>query len=300
VALTEARVPWEAATDTAVSRGRPPGPVSERPRLVPTVLTLALLAVGVAVRSRLLFGFVVLVAIFVPMEKLFSLHPRRVFRRGWATDLVHFFVTNLLITVGFLVAAAVFATLLRFALGDGLGRIVHAQPQSAQVAAGLLLAELLFYWAHRTSHHLGLLWRFHAIHHSITEMDWLAAARQHPLDAVFHRVFVAIPLFLLGFTRLTVGAVVLFAALNALFIHSNVRLRFGPLRWVITTPEFHHWHHANEPEAVNRNFAGGLPVLDVLFGTAYLPKGRVPAAYGIDEPVPGEYLHQLTHPFRRA
>jgi sterol desaturase/sphingolipid hydroxylase (fatty acid hydroxylase superfamily) len=223
-----------------------------------------------------------------------------VFRRGWATDLVHFFVTNLFITAGFLAAAAIFATVLRVVLGDGLARVVHTQPQGAQVAEGLLLAELLFYWAHRTSHRLGLLWRFHAIHHSITEMDWLAAARQHPLDAVFHRVFVAIPLFLLGFTRLTVGVVVLFAAFNALFIHSNVRFRFGPLRWVVTTPEFHHWHHAKEAEAVNKNFAGGLPLLDVLFGTAYLPKGRVPAAYGIDEPVPGEYLGQLTHPFRRA
>ncbi len=255
---------------------------------------------GVAIRSRLLFGFVVLVAVFVPMEKLFALHPRRVFRKGWATDLVHFFVTNLFITAGFLAAAAILTTVLRALLGDGLAHVVHAQPQWVQIAEGLLLAELLFYWAHRTSHHLGLLWRFHAIHHSITEMDWLAAARQHPLDAVFHRVFVAIPLFLLGFTKLAVGVVVLFTAFNALFIHSNVRFRFGPLRWVITTPEFHHWHHANEPEAVDKNFAGGLPVLDVLFGTAYLPKGRVPAAYGIDEPVPGEYLRQLTLPLRRA
>jgi sterol desaturase/sphingolipid hydroxylase (fatty acid hydroxylase superfamily) len=213
---------------------------------------------------------------------------------------VHFFVTNLFITAGFLAVAAVLTTVLRVALGAGLARVVHTQPQGVQVAEGLLLAELLFYWAHRASHHLRLLWRFHAVHHSITEMDWLAAARQHPLDAVFHRVFVAIPLFLLGFTRLTVGVVVLFTAFNALFIHSNVRFRFGPLRWVVTTPEFHHWHHANEPEALNKNFAGGLPVLDVLFGTAYLPKERVPEAYGTDEPVPGEYLTQLTFPFRRA
>jgi sterol desaturase/sphingolipid hydroxylase (fatty acid hydroxylase superfamily) len=300
VALTETRAVWEPSLEWAPTSTPAPADADERPRLVPTVLTLALLVAGIAIRSHLLFGFVVLVAVFVPMERLFALHPRRVFRKGWTTDLVHFFVTNLFITAGFLAAAAVFTAVLRTLLGDGLARAVHAQPPSVQVTEGLLLAELLFYWAHRTSHHLRLLWRFHAVHHSITEMDWLASARQHPLDAVFHRVFVAIPLFLLGFTRLTVGVVVIFAAFNALFIHSNVRFRFGPLRWVITTPEFHHWHPANDPEAVNKNFAGGLPVLDVLFGTAYLPKDRVPVAYGIDEPVPGAYLAQMTHPFRRA
>jgi sterol desaturase/sphingolipid hydroxylase (fatty acid hydroxylase superfamily) len=299
VTLTEARVPWELSPDRCRSADRVPA-ASERPRLVPTALTLILFVAGIAIRSQLLFGFVVLIAIFVPLEKLFALHPQRVFRRGWVTDGVHFFVTNLLITAGFLAAAAVFTTVLRAGVGDGLANAVHTQPRGVQIVEGLLLAELLFYWAHRTSHHLGLLWRFHAIHHSIAEMDWLAAARQHPLDAVFHRVFVAIPLFLLGFTRLTVGVVVLFAAFNALFIHSNVRFRFGPLRWVIATPEFHHWHHANEPEAVNKNFAGGLPVLDVLFGTAYLPKDRVPRSYGINQPVPVEYIAQMALPFRRA
>lgn len=293
MALTQTRVGWDGAAEYVSGED-----VSERPRLVPTVLTLALVVAGVAVRSQLLFGFVVLVAIFVPMEKLFALHPRRVFRKGWATDLVHFFVTNTLILVGFLVAAAIFTTVLRVALGDGLARYVHAQPQGVQVVEAVLLAELLLYWAHRTSHHLRLLWRFHAVHHSITEMDWLAAVRQHPLDAVFHRVFVAIPLFLLGFTRLTVGVVVVFATFVALFIHSNVRFRFGPLRWIIATPEFHHWHHANEPEALNKNFAGALPLLDVVFGTAYLPKDRIPAAYGTDEPVPTRYLAQLTFPFQ--
>jgi sterol desaturase/sphingolipid hydroxylase (fatty acid hydroxylase superfamily) len=125
-------------------------------------------------------------------------------------------------------------------------------------------------------------------------MDWLAAARLHPLDAVFTRAVTILPLYLLGFTRATFGAYLGFVALQAIFIHANVRFRFGPLRWITATPEFHHWHHALAP--VDKNFAGNLPLLDVVFGTHHLP-GAMPAAYGMGEPAPNGYVAQLTWPF---
>ena len=48
---------------------------------------------------------------------------------------------------------------------------------------------------------------------------------------------------------------------------------------------------------VNKNFAGQLPLLDVVFGTAHLPRGAMPAAYGIPERTPDSYLEQLAWPF---
>lgn len=86
--------------------------------------------------------------------------------------------------------------------------------------------------------------------------------------------------------------------LHAVFIHANLAIKFGPLRWLIGTPEFHHWHHSADPEAHNKNFAGELPLLDLLFGTFYLPKGLMPATYGTSEPVPNGYFGQMLHPFR--
>src|SRR4051812_39643855 len=74
-------------------------------RYVPGLLTLALLVGALAVRSRIVFGMVVLVAIFVPMEKLFALHPRKARRDRWRTDAVHFIVNNVLIAVGLVVGA---------------------------------------------------------------------------------------------------------------------------------------------------------------------------------------------------
>ena len=161
---------------------------------------------------------------------------------------------------------------------------------------------MLQYWAHRASHTVPVLWRFHKLHHSITELDWVAAARLHPVDQAFARSCIVIPLFVLGFTRGTFGALLIVFTLQALFIHANVRFTFGPLRYVLATPEFHHWHHAADPRAYNSNFAGELPVIDKLFGTLHLEptgaEGRWPESYGIADPVPAGYLAQMAWPFR--
>ena len=105
-------------------------------------------------------------------------------------------------------------------------------------------------------------------------------------------------LFALGFSRATFGAFLVVTTVQAIFIHANVRLRFGGLRWLIATPQFHHWHHALDPDARDSNFAGELPVIDWLFGTLHLPADRWPDGYGIDETQPDGYLRQLAWPFR--
>jgi sterol desaturase/sphingolipid hydroxylase (fatty acid hydroxylase superfamily) len=86
--------------------------------------------------------------------------------------------------------------------------------------------------------------------------------------------------------------------LLALFQHANVRLRFPVLRWVINTPEWHHWHHAIDADARDKNF--GLPIIDLIFGTAYLPKDARPTGFGTHDPVPQQgYFDHLAYPFRK-
>src|SRR3954452_4200652 len=248
------------------------------------------------VRSGIVFAMVVLVAIFVPMEKVFALHPRPARRDRWKTDAVHFVVNNMLITVGLVVALVVAIVALHWAANPDVQAAVASQPWWAQFVEAVLLADLAQYWAHRATHEVPFLWRFHKVHHSIEEMDWLAAGRLHPIDSVFTRACAIVPLYVLGFSKATFGAYLGLTAVQAIFIHANVRFRFGFLRWVTATPEFHHWHHAAAP--IDRNFAGNLPLLDVIFGTCHLPKHSMPEAYGITEPVPDGYLAQLRWPFR--
>jgi sterol desaturase/sphingolipid hydroxylase (fatty acid hydroxylase superfamily) len=170
------------------------------------------------------------------------------------------------------------------------------------VAAVLIATVIVFvgqYWAHRLTHQIPVLWRFHSVHHSIENMDWLASGRVHPIDQIFTHGAVVIPLYLLGFNGNVFGGVVVFFTLLALFQHANVRLRFPVVRWVINTPEWHHWHHALDREAINKNF--GTPVIDKLFGTAYMPRGQWPSGFGTTEPVPPVgYVRQLAYPFTKA
>jgi sterol desaturase/sphingolipid hydroxylase (fatty acid hydroxylase superfamily) len=271
----------------------------ERARLATLLATGALLVGALLVRGRVVIGLLVVAAVFVPMERLLALRPQRVLRAGWRTDLVHFVVDGALTTIGLVLVVIVVGGFLRALVPDSVRHAIAEQPAAVQFALGLVIAELGGYWGHRASHRVPWLWRFHRLHHSIEEMDWLAAARLHPLDQVFTRSCFVVPLFVLGFSRATFGAFLAFATFQALFVHANVRVRFGPVRYLVATPQFHHWHHAAERGAYDSNFAGELPLLDALFGTLRMP-AHWPERYGIDEHVPSGYLHQLAWPFQET
>ena len=82
----------------------------------------------------------------------------------------------------------------------------------------------------------------------------------------------------------------------AIFIHSNVRLPLGPLRYVLGAPELHHWHHARVPRT-QHNFANVAPWVDLVFGTFHLPQGEERWALGVVDPWPKGYFAQLLRPF---
>jgi sterol desaturase/sphingolipid hydroxylase (fatty acid hydroxylase superfamily) len=129
-------------------------------------------------------------------------------------------------------------------------------------------------------------------------MDWLAPNRRHPIDMAIARLSVIVPMAVLGFPVVTVGAHFAVKRFQGLFVHANLRLDAGPLTWLVATPQFHHWHHADQPEAYNKNYAGELPIVDWLFGTLYLPRPAWPERYGCDVTLPASYLGQLAWPFR--
>ena len=281
------------------SSGKPgPGP-EDRPTpsgLAIGFITVTLLVIALVTRGAGVVGIAVLFLVFVPLEKLFAFRPQKVFRRAFLTDLTHLLVNNMLITVGVLVA--VVAAMIPFFWLRDLD-IAGSLPPAAAVGLATVIVFVGQYWAHRLTHQVPVLWRFHSVHHSIENMDWLASARVHPIDQVFTHGAVVIPLYLLGFNGNVFGGVVVFFTLLALFQHANVRLRFPVLRWVINTPEWHHWHHAVDREAINKNF--GLPVVDKVFGTAYMPRGQWASGFGTTEPVPPVgYVRQLGYPFTAA
>jgi sterol desaturase/sphingolipid hydroxylase (fatty acid hydroxylase superfamily) len=239
-------------------------------------------------------------AVFVPLERYFSLRPEQpVFRREWVVDLTYFFVNALLIEVMTLLTLRPAAILFTWARIESVTTTIGTLPLIVQVPALLLVADFTQYWVHRAFHRVPLLWRFHAIHHSAESMDWLAGSRLHLIDAIVTRGLTYLPIFVLGFSQEALIPYVFIVAAQATFIHANVRWAFRPLRPFIATPAFHHWHHSAEREAIDRNFAVHTPVWDRLFGTYYLPD-RWPASYGLSggRDVPFRWVTQFLYPFR--
>jgi lathosterol oxidase len=176
---------------------------------------------------------------------------------------------------------------------------VAASPATLQFCGILVVSDLSEYWIHRLFHRVPLLWRFHAVHHSCRCMDWLAASRLHLVDVAVTRGLTFVPLFVLGFANGPIFAYLVFVSFHAIFIHANVNFRFGWLSRVIATPRFHHWHHAAQPEAIDKNFAIHLPLIDKVFGTCYLPPNEWPAVYGIEgNPVPESYWQHVIYPVK--
>jgi sterol desaturase/sphingolipid hydroxylase (fatty acid hydroxylase superfamily) len=247
--------------------------------------------------NLLLFGLV-----FVPIERVFPrLADQPIFRAGWQTDLGYFAVSHVLVQLTVLLTMAPAALFFAWAVRPRLQAAVAGQPLVVQFVEILVAADLAEYAVHRLFHVVPWLWRFHRIHHSARAMDWLAGSRLHLVDIVLTRGLSFVPLYVLGFARPALYAYLVFVSFHAVFIHANVRFRLRPFEWLMVTPRFHHWHHALDPAAVDRNFAVHLPVIDRLFGTAYLPPGRWPDAYGIGgEPVPEGWLRQLVLPWRRS
>ena len=242
--------------------------------------------------------FLLAAAIFIPLEKLVPLRRRQqTLRDLWATDLLHVLVSGLLIRLGLtgVVLSAVAASPL--VVSPALREAIAAQPTWLAFLEILIIADLGFYLSHRALHAVPLLWRFHSVHHSIEEMDWLAAHRVHPVDQILVKTASLVPVFILGFPAAPILLFTLLYQWQALLIHSNVDIRFGPLRWLLASPQFHHWHHANEPGAIDKNFAGQLPLFDLLFGTLHLPGRETPRIYGTDAPVPRSYIGHLVFPF---
>ena len=247
---------------------------------------------------RLCLWLAILVAVFVPLEHLFAARPKKVLRKGIFVDLAYYFLSSLLPALLLSVPVGLLAWAVHRAVPGPLLEATGALPLWAKVVAGFVAGEVGYYWGHRWSHEIPFLWDFHAIHHSAEEVDFLVNTRAHPLDMVFGRFCSLVPIYVLGLGGPSRSEVPVLATLVGttwgFFVHANIRWRFGPLEWLISTPAFHHWHHTRSAP-LNRNYSSTLPWLDWIFGTFHLPK-EWPESYGIKAKMPERLAQQLLHP----
>jgi sterol desaturase/sphingolipid hydroxylase (fatty acid hydroxylase superfamily) len=174
--------------------------------------------------------------------------------------------------------------------------VIGTWPLWVQGLFFLVVSDFFLYWSHRIFHR-GFLWKYHAVHHAPEQLEWISAARFHPVNLMLGSVAMDVILLLAGVSPEVFIVLGPFNTIVSVYVHANLNWTHGPLRHVFVSPVFHRWHH--DKKVPDRNFASTFPIWDVMFGTFHMPKGEVPRDYGIDgAPVPEGLVPQLLYPLK--
>lgn len=217
-------------------------------------------------------------------------------REGFAADLTHALVNGVLLDLPVALALRAVAAGLEDALGARADQPLTHAPLWQQAIVFLLVGDLLKWSIHALHHHVPILWRLHQVHHSTRQMDALSHARSHPVEFLLNRIpFLVLFVVALGVDARVIACYSAFDLVQGRWVHSNTRLRTGPLKFIIATQEFIAGITRTNPAAIDRNFGGFLSIWDWLFGTAYCPSTRDVPGFGIAgvEPSPHYTDHLL-------
>jgi sterol desaturase/sphingolipid hydroxylase (fatty acid hydroxylase superfamily) len=234
------------------------------------------------------FFWLIVVSVFcAALERTFpSRSVRSLFRHGWGQDLFWLLLNGSLI-----------AAILAFPAPRSL-----ELPILVQLILVLVVKDFLDWCVHNLLHRIPWLWDFHKVHHSIEELDSIGSFRFHWIELVFSAL-VYLPFILLGINERVLLANAVFGTLIGHLNHSNLRLDWGPLKYVLSSPRFHAWHH----DRIHRGEKGGnfgvvLCIWDRIFGTVDLSSDdEQPDALGFegDDYFPATFLERFTYPLSR-
>ena len=228
-----------------------------------------------------IFALVIFAPAFVLIERLNPVHKDQVvLRPEWKIDMAYFIVLHLAVGGMLIITNTMVHDVFSWLRFPSLSHWLGAIHPALQFGLLILAVDLGQYWIHRLYHENAKLWNIHEIHHSAPHMDWLAGSRLHIFEALATRTTVLLVMTAIGFGETAVNIYVVFVMVAGTFIHANFKLELGPLERIFVTPKLHHWHHAKEEAAINKNYAIHLSFLDVLFGTYYNPK-KWPDEYGV-------------------
>jgi len=243
--------------------------------------------------------------LFFLMERLFSFSPAKKPLRATLLDLQYAFLSMLYPPFIYFILSAIFGLMALHFKDNPHNPHISSLFFAAQLLIVLFVRDCLIYLRHRIFH-LRPVWKFHSIHHSSEEVNWLSAARFHPAENTIEatgEILLFLICSIIGFDPLVLSVGALVIGFYNFFIHSNLRWTFGPLRYVIVSPVFHRWHHSDTKEAQDKNFAAMFSCIDLALGTFYMPKDLMPQTTGLsaqEKPVhPRTLAGQLLYPFRK-
>ncbi len=179
---------------------------------------------------------------------------------------------------------------------------VESLPVWGQFLLLFLLADLIQWAVHVMLHRVDWMWKFHKVHHSVTEMGFAAHLRFHWMETIFYKTALYLPLTMIGFGIKDLFLLHAFTILIGHINHSNIKISYGPLKYVLNNPVMHIWHHAKDlPKDIKygMNYGISLSIWDHMFGTAHIPYDGRDIELGFDEveEYPEGFLEQMKVPF---
>lgn len=185
----------------------------------------------------------------------------------------------------------------------------NAWPVWLRIPLWFLVVDFLYWASHLARHKIPFLWQFHAIHHSQTELNVFSDFRQHIVDRMIPPVFVFFGLRILGIDFPPAVYVTVALDWHSRIVHANLRTNFGPLKYVIVSPQFHRVHHSMEPHHRDVNIGAWFTIWDRIFGTISTNYDEYPITGIHDSEFPLErdtgvvtaartYIRQTIYPFK--
>jgi len=156
-------------------------------------------------------------------------------------------------------------------------------PVWLQLLIFFIFLDFVQWFTHTLLHRFSFFWKYHKVHHSVKEMGFAAHLRYHGFEPE--------QAYIIHFIAIAIGH------LN----HSNLKITWGPLKYIINNPVMHLYHHAKElPEGrFGVNFGISLSLWDYIFKTNYIPEesGTIALGFDDDEQFPKKFISQITHGF---
>lgn len=256
------------------------------------------------------WGLIVISIAVFALEIMFPWRKgQKIFRKDFWLDGFYMFFNFFIFTVfisGFYKCISKFSTDVLTLKMTSLSIIDLSDFQPVvQLLLFFVVLDFVQWFTHTLLHRYDFLWKFHKVHHSVKEMGFAAHLRYHWMENILYKPLKVLALMLLGGFQPEQAYVVHFLAIAIGHLnHANLKLDYGPLKYILNNPIMHLYHHAYSlPESFKNgaNFAISLSLWDFIFKTNYVPKPdkNLRLGYSDDAKMPKSFWGQLRYGFRK-
>ncbi|MBV1922842.1 MAG: sterol desaturase family protein [Flavobacteriaceae bacterium] len=181
---------------------------------------------------------------------------------------------------------------------------INHWPMWAQLLVFFVIIDFVQWFTHVLLHRYDFLWRFHQVHHSVKEMGFAAHLRYHWMENIFYKPLKTIGVMILGGFEPEQAYIVHFFAITIGHLnHANIKITWGPLKYIFNNSVMHLYHHVKalpKERFHGVNFGISLSLWDYIFKTNYIPEesGTVEIGFPGEETFPKGFFGQLVSGFR--